>query len=367
MADAFAELLEHIVRDYAITDAQKDVDLNAPADEPAADIEAESSTSSPTRRSERDISFPSSAPGSSSRLKRGHRQARDSARRSGPRAKRHRRRADCLSGALRPRRVAQRGDRTGTLRLLHLGQLGSAVPGCRGRGHRSSGRAGQSGVDSGWLMARSGTPRIAIPSTAEGPKPGEKLPRPVGHRQRGAAGASAAFSLSGPRSVADRADPSLDLARGRQRGHFDRAAGDADQRAARVSGRRRAGRGRGGVSLQPRSRGRRRAVDPEAGGPGASRDAGALGAGDRPRIVSLPGAGRATGAREPRPDAGRGVRSRHRRRCAGPGVRRGKKIPHAPARTRCAGDSGQRRGRRRTRKVDCRSCLQERYRRAPEY
>ena len=33
MADAFADVLELIVRDYAITDAQKDVDLNATADE----------------------------------------------------------------------------------------------------------------------------------------------------------------------------------------------------------------------------------------------------------------------------------------------------------------------------------------------
>src|SRR3954469_22440640 len=41
VADAFAELLDLIVRDYAITDAQKDVDLNAPVDEPAAVIEAD--------------------------------------------------------------------------------------------------------------------------------------------------------------------------------------------------------------------------------------------------------------------------------------------------------------------------------------
>ena len=41
MADAFAELLDLIVRDYAITDAQKDIDLNATADEPAAVIEAD--------------------------------------------------------------------------------------------------------------------------------------------------------------------------------------------------------------------------------------------------------------------------------------------------------------------------------------
>ncbi len=41
MADPFAELLESIVRDYVITDAQKDVDLNATADEDAAVIEAE--------------------------------------------------------------------------------------------------------------------------------------------------------------------------------------------------------------------------------------------------------------------------------------------------------------------------------------
>lgn len=41
MADAFTNLLDLIVRDYAITDAQKDVDLNAPADEPATVIEAE--------------------------------------------------------------------------------------------------------------------------------------------------------------------------------------------------------------------------------------------------------------------------------------------------------------------------------------
>src|SRR3712207_3785956 len=41
VADAFAELLDIIVRDYAITDAQKDVDLNASVDEPAAVIEAD--------------------------------------------------------------------------------------------------------------------------------------------------------------------------------------------------------------------------------------------------------------------------------------------------------------------------------------
>ena len=41
MADPFAELLEAIVRDYVITDAQKDIDLNASADEDAAVIEAE--------------------------------------------------------------------------------------------------------------------------------------------------------------------------------------------------------------------------------------------------------------------------------------------------------------------------------------
>ncbi|MGH2613687.1 MAG: hypothetical protein ACRDJC_00470 [Thermomicrobiales bacterium] len=41
MADAFADLLESIVRDYVITDAQKDIDLNATADESAAVIEAE--------------------------------------------------------------------------------------------------------------------------------------------------------------------------------------------------------------------------------------------------------------------------------------------------------------------------------------
>lgn len=41
MADPFADLLETIVRDYVITDAQKDVDLNASADEDAAVIEAD--------------------------------------------------------------------------------------------------------------------------------------------------------------------------------------------------------------------------------------------------------------------------------------------------------------------------------------
>jgi hypothetical protein len=41
VADAFAELLEVIVRDYVITDAQKDIDLNASVDEPAAVIEAD--------------------------------------------------------------------------------------------------------------------------------------------------------------------------------------------------------------------------------------------------------------------------------------------------------------------------------------
>jgi hypothetical protein len=41
VADPFAELLDTIVRDYVITDAQKDVDLNAPADTPAETIEAQ--------------------------------------------------------------------------------------------------------------------------------------------------------------------------------------------------------------------------------------------------------------------------------------------------------------------------------------
>ena len=41
MADPFAELLNAIVRDYVVTDAQKDIDLNASADEDAAVIEAE--------------------------------------------------------------------------------------------------------------------------------------------------------------------------------------------------------------------------------------------------------------------------------------------------------------------------------------
>jgi hypothetical protein len=41
VADAFAVLLDLIVRDLVITDAQKDVDLNATADEQAGSIEAE--------------------------------------------------------------------------------------------------------------------------------------------------------------------------------------------------------------------------------------------------------------------------------------------------------------------------------------
>ena len=41
VADPFADLLDSIVQDYVIVDAQKDVDLNASADESAAVIEAE--------------------------------------------------------------------------------------------------------------------------------------------------------------------------------------------------------------------------------------------------------------------------------------------------------------------------------------
>jgi hypothetical protein len=41
VADPFAELLDVIVRDYVITDAQKDVDLNAGAESSAADLEAQ--------------------------------------------------------------------------------------------------------------------------------------------------------------------------------------------------------------------------------------------------------------------------------------------------------------------------------------
>ena len=40
MAEPFADLLNAIVRDLLITDAQKDVDLNAPADESADAIES---------------------------------------------------------------------------------------------------------------------------------------------------------------------------------------------------------------------------------------------------------------------------------------------------------------------------------------
>ena len=40
MADAFAELLDYIVRQYVIPDAQKDIDLNASAEESAKVIEA---------------------------------------------------------------------------------------------------------------------------------------------------------------------------------------------------------------------------------------------------------------------------------------------------------------------------------------
>lgn len=43
MADQFANLLDYIVRNFVITDAQKDVDLNASADESAATINAEKS------------------------------------------------------------------------------------------------------------------------------------------------------------------------------------------------------------------------------------------------------------------------------------------------------------------------------------
>ncbi len=41
VADPFSDLLEFIVREYAITDGQKDIDLNASVDEPAAVIEAD--------------------------------------------------------------------------------------------------------------------------------------------------------------------------------------------------------------------------------------------------------------------------------------------------------------------------------------
>lgn len=41
MADSFAQLLDAIVRDRVIIDAQKDIDLNAPADEGGGSIEAE--------------------------------------------------------------------------------------------------------------------------------------------------------------------------------------------------------------------------------------------------------------------------------------------------------------------------------------
>jgi hypothetical protein len=41
VADPFSNLLEVIVRDYVITDAQKDIDLNATVGEPAAVIEAD--------------------------------------------------------------------------------------------------------------------------------------------------------------------------------------------------------------------------------------------------------------------------------------------------------------------------------------
>jgi hypothetical protein len=41
VADPFSDLLEFIVREYEIVDGQKDIDLNATVDEPAAVIEAD--------------------------------------------------------------------------------------------------------------------------------------------------------------------------------------------------------------------------------------------------------------------------------------------------------------------------------------
>ncbi len=43
MPDSFAVLLEYIVRDIVIPDAQKDIDLNATAEVPASSIESEKS------------------------------------------------------------------------------------------------------------------------------------------------------------------------------------------------------------------------------------------------------------------------------------------------------------------------------------
>ena len=70
MADAFADLLELIVRDYAITDAQKDVDLNASVDEPAAVIEADKQQIVTDAAERRNSCSPRSATDYCSRLKR---------------------------------------------------------------------------------------------------------------------------------------------------------------------------------------------------------------------------------------------------------------------------------------------------------
>ena len=223
MADPFADLLDAIVRDYVITDAQKDVDLNAPADEAASMIEAE----------KRHIVAEASAAGAATaalvsegahpRLRgAGHRQVRDSASTIG--MPEQNAIADALIMYLVRFDLAEsRSEETepGHYDYFISVNWDAALPGRRAaRGSICPRR---------WpgpprFRVADGGPQAATPirpsDDAASPKTGTEAAAADRRRQRGAAGAGAAFPLSGPRSAADRADPSLDPARGRQRGDF---------------------------------------------------------------------------------------------------------------------------------------------------
>ena len=108
MADAFADLLELIVRDYAITDAQKDIDLNASVDEPAAVIEADKQQIVTDAAERARQLFPSFRTGLLLAFEaQGVGKHEIRARRPRCRAKRHRGCVDRLSGALRLCRIAE--------------------------------------------------------------------------------------------------------------------------------------------------------------------------------------------------------------------------------------------------------------------
>ena len=102
VAEPFAELLDYIVRDLVITDGQKDVDLNASADEDATVIDAQKRQFAASAVEQARALLPAFRTGIVLAFEaQGMGKSEIPAGRSRRRAKRDRRRADHVSRALR--------------------------------------------------------------------------------------------------------------------------------------------------------------------------------------------------------------------------------------------------------------------------